>query len=48
MGRVTELIEYLNSKDEKIEKQFTHLTITDKIAQIKHELIGKNRGRLDE
>ena len=43
MGRVTELIEYLNSKDEKIEKQFTHLTITDKIAQAKHELFRKNR-----
>ena len=38
MGRVTELIEYLNSKDEKIEKQFTHLVITDKIAQKRHEI----------
>ena len=33
MGRVTELIAYLNSKDEKIDKSFTHLTNTDKISQ---------------
>ena len=45
MGRVTELIEYLNSKDEKIEKQFTHLAITDKIAQKRHEIQkDKNKG----
>ena len=43
MGRVTEYIAYLNSKDEKIEKQFTHLTITDKIAQKRHELIRKKQ-----
>ena len=43
MGRVTELIAYLNSKDEKIDKQFTHLTITDKIAQKRHELIRKKQ-----
>ena len=43
MGRVTELIAYLNSKDEKIDKSFTHLTITDKIAQKRHELIKKNK-----
>ena len=41
MGRVTEYIAYLNSKDEKIDKSFTHLTITDKIAQKRHELIRK-------
>ena len=41
MGRVTELIAYLNSKEENIEKRFTHLTITDKIAQKRHELIRK-------
>ena len=43
MGRITELIAYLNSKDETIEKQFSHLTITDKIAQKRYELFGKNR-----
>ena len=43
MGRVTELIAYLNSKEENIEKRFTHLTITDKIAQKRHELIKKNK-----
>ena len=43
MGRVTELIAYLNSKDEKIDKSFTHLTITDKIAQKRHELIRKTK-----
>ena len=37
MGRVTEYIAYLNSKDEKIDKSFTHLTITDKIAQLRNE-----------
>ena len=43
MGRITEYIAYLNSKDEKIDKSFTHLTITDKIAQKRHELIKKNK-----
>ena len=43
MGRVTELIEYLNNEDEKIEKQFSYLTITDKIAQKRRELFQKNR-----
>tara|TARA_Y100001970_G_C13965170_1_gene715218 strand:- start:565 stop:726 length:162 start_codon:yes stop_codon:yes gene_type:complete len=33
MGRITEYIEYLNSDSDNIEKSFTHLTITDKIAQ---------------
>ena len=47
MGRVTELIEYLNSKEENIEKRFTHLTITDKIAQARHELFRKNREKAD-
>ena len=42
MGRVTELIAYLNSNDEKIDKQFSHLTITDKIAQKRFELFRKN------
>ena len=42
MGRITELIAYLNSKDETIEKQFSHLTITDKIAQKRYELFRKN------
>ena len=43
MGRVTEYIAYLNSKDEKIDKSFSYLTITDKIAQKRHELIKKNK-----
>ena len=43
MGRVTELIAYLNSKDEKIDKSFSHLTISDKIAQKRQELIKKNK-----
>ena len=43
MGRVTELIAYLNSKDEKIDKSFSYLTISDKIAQKRHELIKKNK-----
>ena len=43
MGRVTEYIAYLNSKDEKIDKSFSYLTISDKIAQKRHELIRKNR-----
>ena len=47
MGRVTELIEYLNSKEENIEKRFTHLTISDKIAQKRHELFRKNREKTD-
>ena len=42
MGRVTELIEYLNSNEEKIDKKFTHLTVTDKIAQARHELLKKS------
>ena len=33
MGRITEYIAYLNSKDETIDKSFSYLTITDKIAQ---------------
>ena len=41
MGRVTELLAYLNSKDEKIDKSFTHLTITDKIAQKRYQLFKK-------
>ena len=48
MGRVTELIAYLNSKDEKIEKQFSYLTITDKIAQERYELFGKNREKTND
>ena len=48
MGRVTELIEYLNSKDENIEKQFTYLAITDKIAQARHELFRKKREKTDD
>ena len=43
MGRVTEYIAYLNSKDEKIDKSFSYLTISDKIAQKRHELIKKNK-----
>ena len=42
MGRITEYIAYLNSKDETIDKSFSYLTISDKIAQKRHELIGKN------
>ena len=47
MGRVTELIVYLNSKEENIEKRFTHLTISDKIAQKRQELFRKNREKTD-
>ena len=43
MGRVTEYIAYLNSKDEKIDKSFSYLTISDKIAQKRHELRKKNK-----
>ena len=43
MGRITEYIAYLNSKDETIDKSFSYLTITDKIAQKRHELIKKNK-----
>ena len=43
MGRVTELIAYLYSEDEKIEKQFTYLAITDKNAQKRHELLKKKQ-----
>lgn len=43
MGRITELIAYLNADDEKIEKQFTHLTITDKLASIKYEMKKKEK-----
>ena len=42
MGRVTEYIAYLNSKDEKIDKSFSYLTVTDKIAQKRFELLKKN------
>ena len=40
MGRVTELIYYLNNELSKeiTEKQFSHLTITDKIAQARYEI----------
>ena len=37
MGRISEYIAYLNSKDEKIDKSFSYLTITDKIAQKRFE-----------
>ena len=52
MGRVTELIEYLNSEYEdkelkKLEKRFNYLTISDKIAQKRHELFRKNREKTD-
>ena len=43
MGRVTEFIAYLNSKDEKIDKSFSYLSVTDKIAQKRHELNKKNK-----
>ena len=43
MGRITEYIAYLNSKDETIDKSFSYLTVTDKIAQKRHELIKKNK-----
>jgi len=43
MGRITEYIAYLNSKDETIDKRFSYLTVTDKIAQKRHELIKKNK-----
>ena len=43
MGRVTELIEYLNSKEENIEKRFTHITISDEIAQKRVEIQKSNK-----
>jgi hypothetical protein len=45
MGRITEYIAYLNSKDEKIDKSFSYLTVTDKIAQKRFELLKKNRDK---
>jgi hypothetical protein len=42
MGRITEYIAYLNSKDETIDKSFSYLTISDKIAQKRFELLKKN------
>jgi len=45
MGRITEYIAYLNSKDENIDKSFTHLTITDKIAQERFELLKKKKDK---
>ena len=41
MGRITEYIAYLNSEKESIDKAFTHLTITDKIAQERNEIIAR-------
>ena len=40
MGRLTEWIAYLNAddKDKNIEKRFTHLSITDKLALLKYEI----------
>ena len=40
VGRVTELIYYLNNELSKeiTEKHYSHLTVTDKIAQARHEL----------
>ena len=45
MGRMTEWIAYLNAddNDKKIEKQFTHLTITDKLALIKYKMKKKEK-----
>ena len=45
MGRITEYIAYLNSKDEKIDKNFSYLTITDKIAQKRFELLNKKKDK---
>ena len=44
VGRVTELIYYLNNELSKeiTEKHYSHLTVTDKIAQAKHELLKKS------
>ena len=48
MGRMTEWIAYLNAddNDKKIEKQFTHLTITDKLALIKYAIKKKEKMNL--
>ena len=51
MGRLTEWIAYLNAddKDKNIEKRFTHLSITDKLALIKYKMKKKqplNKGDL--
>jgi hypothetical protein len=43
MGRVTEWVEYLNNDSKTIEKQFTHLTITEKLALLKYEIRKKER-----
>ena len=43
MGRITEYIAYLNSKDETIDKSFSYLTISDKIAQKRFELRKNNK-----
>jgi|TARA_B100000959_G_C14729865_1_gene520475 hypothetical protein len=43
MGRITEYIAYLNSKDETIDKSFSYLTVTDKIAQERFELLKKKK-----
>ena len=45
MGRMTEWFAYLNAddNDKKIEKQFTHLTITDKLALIKYKIKKKEK-----
>ena len=43
MGRVTELIEYLNSKDDNVEKLFTHITVTEKMVKKRNELRTINR-----
>jgi len=45
MGRITEYIAYLNSKDEKIDQNFSHLTVTDKIAQKRFELLKKKKDK---
>ena len=45
MGRITEYIAYLNSKDETIDKSFSYLTVTDKIAQKRFELLNKKKDK---
>ena len=45
MGRITEYIAYLNSKDETIDKSFSYLTVTDKIAQERFELLKKKKDK---
>jgi len=45
MGRITEYIAYLDSKDETIDKSFSYLTITDKIAQKRFELLKKKKNK---